>query len=138
LHKVLIKSGGLHKAIPPKHRENWFKPAIDIHKAILAPKLGVLGTRNKDRRRGREIVKAVKEQYIIQAKGTRDGSSRKQKFIQRYQSKSVPKRLVRTNFNYNARGFKTYDDAQAFLTEINNTGGFFLLDFTIIKMEEGK
>jgi hypothetical protein len=55
-------------------------------------------------------MKAVKEQYIIQAKGTRDGS-RKQKFIQRYQSKSVPKRIVRTNFNYNARGFKTYDDA---------------------------
>jgi hypothetical protein len=83
-------------------------------------------------------VKAVKEQYIIQAKSSRDGASRKQKFIQRYQSKSVPKRLVRTNFNYNARGFKTYDDAQAFLTEINNAGGFFLLDFTIIKMEEGK
>jgi hypothetical protein len=80
-------------------------------------------------------MKAIKEQYIIQAKSSRDGTSRKQKFIQRYQSKSIPQRLVRTNFNYNARGFKTYDDAQAFLNEINNTGGFFLLDFTIIKME---
>jgi hypothetical protein len=80
-------------------------------------------------------MKAIKEQYIIQAKSSRDGTSRKQKFIQRYQSKSIPQRLVRTNFNYNARGFKTYDDAQEFLNEINKTGGFFLLDFTIIKLE---
>ena len=78
-------------------------------------------------------MKTIKEQYIIQAKSFRDGS--KAKFVQRYQSQSIPKRIVRTHFNTNARGFKTHDDAQAFLNEINNTGGFFLLDFTIIKME---
>jgi hypothetical protein len=85
-------------------------------------------------------MKAVKEQYIIQAKSSRDGASRKQKFIQRYQSKSVPKRLVRTNFDYNARGFKTYDDAGSVSRRRSITLVDFLklLDFTIIKMEEGK
>ena len=75
----------------------------------------------------------TKRQFIIQAKSFREGS--KPKFIQRYQSKSIPQRIVRTNFDANARSFKTRCDAQAFLNEINQTGGFFLLDFTIIKME---
>lgn len=78
-------------------------------------------------------MKATKEHYIIQATSFREGS--KAKFVQRYQSQSIPKRIVRTKFDTNARGFKSHDDAQAFLNEINNTGGFFLLDFTIIKME---
>jgi hypothetical protein len=78
-------------------------------------------------------MKTAKEQYIIQAKSARDGS--KPNFIQRYQSNSVPKRIVRTKFNANARGFKSQCDAQAFINEINKVGGFFLLDFTIIKME---
>ena len=81
-------------------------------------------------------MKALKEQYIIQAKSTRDGS--KPKFVQRYQSNSIPKRIGRTNYGANARGFKTLNDAQAFLNQINNTGGFFLLDFTIIKTGETK
>jgi hypothetical protein len=78
-------------------------------------------------------METANKQFIIQAKSSRDGS--KPKFVQRYQSNSVPKRIVRTKFDANARGFETRCDAQMFINDINKIGGFFLLDFTIIKRE---